>query len=79
MSSYPECDQYECEECPRASECIDVELSDLSIEPTAEDSFIDYIDQRFNDIERRLYALEQFQQSVNKMVASATKAYEEEE
>ena len=75
--AYPECDQYECEECPRQDECIDRDLDDLSVEPGAEDSFLDYVEQRFNAIERRLYALEKFKEGVERIVANATKSYEE--
>lgn len=77
--TYPECDAYDCPECPRAPECIDRDIDELSIEPTAEDSFIEYIDQRFNDIERRLYALEKFKDAVERLVSKATQAYENEE
>lgn len=81
--TYPECDQYECLECPRQHDCVDVDEAVLegftTEENIAADALLDYFEQRFNDLERRVRECEELKAGVERMFAAMNRAYETEE
>ncbi len=80
--SYPECDSYECADCPRRDLCVDYEplpplpdvfspnaLSDDSVA----DAFIGYVDDRINELEEKVEHLCQFEDRIMRILAAVEK------
>lgn len=74
MSSYPECDSYECEECPRRDLCVDYEpLPEVFNDGNAMDAFVAYIEDRTNELEEKVEHLLQFEDRIMRILAAVEK------
>ncbi len=82
--SYPECDSYECADCPRRDLCVDYEplpplpdvfspnaLSDDSVA----DAFIGYVDDRINELEEKVEHLLLFEDRIMRILSAVEKNY----
>ncbi len=79
MGHYPECDSYECDECPRRDECVDYVPSgpDL-VDDRSADAFLDYIEDRLAEIEERVAHLYRFEERILHVLAAVQKSTREE-
>lgn len=79
--SYPECDQYECDECPRRSDCVDYEPSEAPDGTVPVDSAVidRLLDERLSEIEDRLAQLEREVDGFERMISAVIKTRNEEE
>lgn len=80
MSSYPECDQYDCMECPRRDECVDVDEESLGIEPgdAQAQAFVDHLEWRLQALESRLEEAIRFGDRIERILAHVVREYENE-
>ena len=74
MGTYPECDRYECPECPRQQDCVEAQT------PTDEaDAWLDYVDDRINELEEQIEHLKRFEGRVLAVFSAIVKSLDHEE
>lgn len=79
MATYPECDRYECPECPRQDDCVDRDWRPEEDDSLAADAFLDYIDGRLQELEEAIAHLTRFEERVMRILAAIVKTSEEDE
>jgi len=74
MAHYPECDSYECADCPRRDLCVDYEpLPEVFNDDSVADAFIGYVDDRINELEEKIEHLCQFEDRIMRILAAVEK------
>lgn len=75
---YPECDSFECPECPRRGVCADFELPDEALFPgSPSEAFVDYIEDRISEIEVKVAHLYETEERMMRILAAIQKCQEE--
>lgn len=79
--SYPECDRFECPECPRKDDCVDYEDEwDENITESSPEEMAYYMmTDRMDKLEEMVRETQRFVDAIERALSAMVKAYNDEE